>query len=83
LINNINGYSLFNEVEDKELQLRNRTTTLVNMIEDNMTEEGVVNQQGMFLSMQYWTEISDEEKKSLYDSVKAEVEERKLIPGGI
>ena len=83
MINNINGYSLFNEVEDKELQLRNRTTTLVNMIEDNMTEEGVVNQQGMFLSMQYWTEISDEEKKSLYDSVKAEVEERKLIPGGI
>ena len=79
----IGGYPLFNEVEDKELQLRNRAVSIANIIEDNLHKEGVITEQGMYLSLQYWDAIDEEERGELYKAVKVEVDARSLIPGGI
>ena len=83
-INSIQGYPLFNDVEDKHTQRQNRAVILANIIEDNLQDEsGVVTQTGMLYSLQYWDEIPDEEKKVVYEMLKREVSGRGLIKGGL
>lgn len=83
-VQSINGYPLFNDVEDKELQIRNRATILANIIEDNLYDDtGVVTQAGMMYSLGYWDCIPEEEREAIYKILKEEVLARNLIQGGL
>jgi len=78
----VEGYSLFSHVRDIGLQRLNRAMAVVNIIEDNMTKQGLVNQAGMYLSMKYWNELPDGEKAEVYKLVSKELGQRKLLTGG-
>ena len=82
-VKSLNGYSLFNDVEDETLKARNRGVTIANIIEDNLTEDGLVDGVGMQYVLQYWMQIAKEERAEVYEILQKEVQERKLIEGGI
>ena len=80
----VEGYQLFHNIKDKELQRLNRATVLANIIEDNLYKEGVVTQGGMYLSLKYWDAIPEgEERDAIYKLVRKEVDKRGLIPNGL
>lgn len=64
----INGYSLFNEVEDKEVQTYNRARVMKNMMLDN-SKNRVVNDQGKFLVMSYMVNIPEEDRREVHEKL--------------
>jgi len=78
----IEGYSLFSHVRDTTLQRKNRAMAVANIIQDNLTKDGLVSQGGMYKSMKYWDALPDEEKTKVYQQVACILEDRKLLKGG-
>lgn len=74
----IDGWSLFNHIEDRGLQDNNRAATIINIIKENL-ERGIVNQYGMYIVMKYWTALPEEERASVYAIVKIDLIEMKLL----
>lgn len=82
--NSVRGYSLFNEIEDKDLQSRNRAVVLANIIEDNMHEKsGAVTPACMVITGEYFKAIDTKDAAAVYTFLQGEIMERKLIQGGI
>jgi len=79
----IEGYNLFSDVEDKDTRIQHQATTLANIAEDNLYSEegGVLSQQGMYLSMKYFNELPEDERKEVYDLFEGELKSRGMIPG--
>lgn len=66
----IEGYSLFPHIADRELRMDNQATTLVNILEDN-TKKGKPTAGGKYLAAKYWGMLDEGDKK--------EVESRMLV----
>lgn len=78
-VNKVRGYSLFNEVEDVDLQSKNRVVTLANILEDNLYEDGKVTQGGMQYSMEYYEQISKEDRVLVYSGLQVELKKRGML----
>lgn len=60
----VKGYPLFGEIEDAQLQERNRAVIMVNLLEDNF-DAGKVTGKGVALQIQYMNAIPPEKRESL------------------
>lgn len=67
---NVNSFSLFNDVEDKQLRAYNRARIMVNIMEDyaNPKGEGVL-PKGGHLVLQYFERIPVEDRVAAMDEV--------------
>lgn len=65
--NEMKGFSLFNDLEDKALRIRNRAVVMCNIAEQN-TKREKINEKGVFLILSYFQAIPDQEK---YESERA------------
>lgn len=68
-INEIKGYSLFKEVEDKAVQIFNRARVMKNIMLDYSDKNKVVNGVGTSLLYQYFSEIPEEDRKAVHDKL--------------
>lgn len=62
--NEYKGFSLFNDVEDKELQTRNRAVIMCNIVEHN-TKDKKITPRGAGLALGYFSSIPAEERKGV------------------
>lgn len=73
--NEMQGYSLFRDIEDSQLRNRNRYVVLSNMAEAH-TKHKKITEKGTFLILSYYNEIPAEDRKEVYDGFKAEMKRR-------
>lgn len=71
----VQGYPLFNEITDVELQRRNRAVIMTNLLEDNW-DSGKVSGKGVALQIQYMNAIPPAERKDLLDEFVKQANER-------
>lgn len=71
----VNGYSLFEDVQDTELRHKNRLTVLTNIISDHLDGDKVSGR-GVSMFLQYLTAFEDTERKALANDLL------KLFPQG-
>lgn len=64
-MNEIAGYSLFNDIEDKEVQIYNRARIMKNMMQDN-SKDKEVSEKGVGLLVLYMNAIPVEDRKDVY-----------------
>jgi len=77
--NEVQGYSLFNHIEDDEIRRKNRATCVINMVRSNM-DGSIVSQYGMYLVMKYWSSLPEgEERGAVYSLVYSELINLKLL----
>ena len=69
------GYALFDEVQDRELRVRNLAVTMANIFEDN-TVGNVITQRGGALLLGYFNAIGDLDKKMVTVKFRETMEER-------
>ena len=62
-------YELFNDVEDKELQTRNRAVILWNIFESH-TKNGQINAKGVVEMIQYTKAIPKEDRQAVVDKLQ-------------
>jgi hypothetical protein len=75
LVNEINGFSLFNDVEDKALQAFNRGRVMTNILLDHKKNTA----KGGFLSLTYMKQIPVEERQAAIDAFMAEMAKEGFI----
>ena len=73
--NDYRGFSLFNDIEDKELQLRNRAVVMSNIAEQ-YTKAKKITLKGASLILGYFDCIPNEERKTLQDRFENTMKER-------
>jgi len=73
--NEIQGMSLFNDVEDYALRIRNRAVVMANVAEAN-TKQKKITQKGTYAILSYFNAIPENEKKDSYNSFKNTMMER-------
>ncbi len=73
--NEYKGYSLFNDIEDKELQTRNRAVIMCNIIEHN-TQKMKITPRGAGLALGYFNSIIPEERKAVEQKFEEMIKER-------
>ena len=73
---NFKAYPLFNDVEDKALQARNRAIILANISEDHKTHEKKISVKGAILIMGYFQKIPQEERKEVSSLYAQEMNKR-------
>lgn len=61
----IKGYSLFDDVQDRRLRIRNQAIVLANIFEDNMLGMSI-NKRGTELTLAYFQSVKDEDKQAVY-----------------
>jgi len=71
----VNGISLFTEIKDKELQLRNRASILVNIIESFAKNEEA-SKEMTIETLQYWSAIPESERAGLNGMILRLIAER-------
>lgn len=76
MTNEIKGYSLFNDIEDTELRIRNRAVVMANIFEDNLDGDAKVDAvtikgDGAVLLLQYVKNIPEEEMVPTWDKFKS------------
>lgn len=76
--NEINGYSLFNDIEDSDLQERNRAVVMANIAE-TYTTKGKITMRGVALITKYFNEIEDSLRQSLYSRFEKVMRERNYV----
>ncbi len=76
--NEYNGYSLFNDVEDKTLQQRNRAVVMANIAEQ-YTQAKKITLKGTALILGYFGCIPQEERKPLYEVFEKTMKERNYV----
>ena len=62
-----NEYSLFTDVEDKELQARNRAVTMYNIFEDNSMGKNKVSIHGTQLLLGYLNAVPEAERAPIIE----------------
>jgi len=71
--NNIKGYSLFNDIEDTELRVRNRAVVMANIFDDNLDEKATtptIKGAGAALLLSYFSKIPAEDMQAVWDKFK-------------
>lgn len=76
--NEYRGFSLFNDVEDKELQLRNRAVVMSNIAEQYTTAKKIT-LKGASLVLGYFDCIPNEERKELQTKFEITMKERGFV----
>lgn len=76
--NEYRGFSLFNDLEDKELQLRNRAVVMSNIAEQ-YTKAKKITLKGASLILGYFDCIPNEDRKALEDRFKITMKERGFV----
>lgn len=74
-MNEINGYSLFNDIEDVSLRNRNRAVVLSNMVEQ-YTKKDKITPKGQYLILSYFEAINNEDKLDVEKRFREEVKLR-------
>ncbi len=74
-MNEFKGYSLFNDIEDKALQTRNRAVIMCNIIEQN-TKKRLITPRGAALVLGYFQAIPEVERKEVQDKFDVMIKER-------
>jgi hypothetical protein len=77
ILNEYKGYSLFNDVEDKGLQERNRGVVLANLAENGMSGDKVRHSATADI-IGYFQEIPDADKLGVLNVMKATLEDRNI-----
>lgn len=67
--NNYKGFDLFLDVEDKQLQARNRAVVLANIAESNVKDQRI-NAKGASLILGYFNKIPMEDRNTVKDAFK-------------
>lgn len=70
--NTYKGFSLFNDIEDAVLRLRNRAVVLANIAEDN-TNNRLISPKGAGLVLGYTSKLPKEDVASVTESFKNEM----------
>lgn len=70
--NTYKGFSLFNDIEDAVLRLRNRAVVLANIAEDN-TKDRLISPKGAGLVLGYTSKLPKEDVASVTESFKNEM----------
>lgn len=73
--NDFKGFSLFNDIEDYVLRVRNRAVILTNMAEDN-SEKGLINVKGVAYILGYFKMVPEDEREDVKSKFKSTMEER-------
>lgn len=68
-VNEIQGYGLFNDVEELELRVYNRARVMKNILLDHSDAQRNVNFKGMGLVITYQQAIPQEERKAVHDKL--------------
>ena len=74
--NEFRGYGLFNDVEDKEIQIFNRARTLVNIMDDH-SKGDEVNGTGAMICMGYFKSLPGDDRMAVHEKAFQMLEERK------
>lgn len=81
LANEINGFALFNDVEDKALQSFNRGRVLANMFIDNQ-QDGKANRKGAALIITYFSAIPVHERAATQAEFLNSMKKEGFVYGG-
>lgn len=73
----IDGWDTFSYVEDKGLQERNRTMTILSIMEKSLNKAGRITEAGKELILSYWKEVGA--TAELKRSVAIEAKKRGLL----
>ena len=68
--NEFKGYGLFNDVEDKEVQIHNRARTLVNIMEDHAQGRNVTGV-GALICAGYFKSLPEEDRADVHSRTAA------------
>lgn len=74
--NEINGYSLFNDVEDTDAQAYNRARVVFNILDDNSDKERNISQKGTGLVFQYFQQIPEVDRPAMHAELVKILENR-------
>lgn len=74
--NEYKGFSLFNDVEDDLLRIRNRAVVLANMAEDNAEKVGKVSPRGASLIFGYFQLVPPHERIAVRDKFAEQMKAR-------
>lgn len=76
--NNLHGYLLFLDVEDKLLQAHNRAVCMSNIFEDN-SRNGLSSDRGLALLKEYFELIPENERITAYAEFQSLMESRGYV----
>ena len=77
--NNYKGFALFNEIEDRELRLRNRAVVMTNIAEDHSNKSKMISINGMGLIMGYFKSIPSDERNDQLNLFTQHMKERGFV----
>lgn len=69
------GFSLFSDIEDYVLRVRNRACVLANMAQDN-SQSSLINAKGVSLILGYFQQVPEDEREDLTAKFKTTMAER-------
>lgn len=75
---NFKGYPLFNDLEDKALQTRNRAVIMANIIEQN-TKKKLITPKGTALVIGYFNCVPTEDRKDVEAAFTQQMKERHYV----
>ena len=70
------GFSLFDDINDKQLRSRNRAVLLANITEDNLTPNKRLTEKGTVLVLGYFTAIPEDERADVQVAYEQVLRER-------
>ncbi len=74
-MNEVKGYTLFNDIEDLGLRNRNRAVILANMIQDNLVDN-TIPPKIMLTMIEYMKAIPEDQRKDVYDQFTRNLNDR-------
>lgn len=74
----VKGYSLFNDIEDRDLRIRNRAVVLTNIMEDGFVQ-GRVSSKSALIIMNYFHHVPEEEKDETLALFQTEAKARGFV----
>lgn len=77
-MNEFKGYSLFNDVEDKEVQTYNRARIMVNIMEDHAVGKNVSGA-GLLVSMGYFQSLPPEDREAVHEKAAELLQKKKEL----
>lgn len=80
--NSYKGYSLFNDVQDKKLQIINRGAIMANILQEHL-QGAKVSRQGLALILGYFHELLPIDRKSVKASFEQHLTERGISYGAV
>lgn len=74
--NNYKGFSLFNDIEDLALRVRNRAVVLANIAEDHTNKARRISPNGAALILGYFNRVAKEERDMVKNAFAENMKQR-------